>query len=118
MFEVIEGGRQEALLASQSPIPEADREDSEERPMEVIEATKAAATSEAMATGDNGVVFGNGNGVVVDGMEMEEENGLNGGHDDFILKTPAPSAAGDAMDVAEPPSSVGQGRIASRVNMI
>ena len=76
--------------------------------MEVIEATKAA-TSEAMATGDNGVVFGNGNGVVVDGMEMEEENGLNGGHDDFILKTPAPSAAADAMDVAEPPSSVGQG---------
>ena len=115
MFEVIEGGRQEALLASQSPIPEADREDSEERPMEVIEATKAAATaSEAMATGDNGVVFGNGNGVVVDGMEMEEENGLNGGHDDFILKTPAPSAAADAMDVAEP-SSVGQGWVTSRV---
>ena len=70
---MIEGGRQEALLASQSPIPEADREDSEERPMEVIEATKAAVTSEAMATGDNGVVFGNGNGVVVDGVEMEEE---------------------------------------------
>ena len=110
MFEVIEGGRQEALLASQSPIPEADREDSEERPMEVIEATKAA-TSEV--SGDNGVVFGNGNGVVVDGMEMEEENGLNGGHDDFILKTPAPSAAGDAMDVAEP-SSVGQGWVTSR----
>ena len=107
---MIEGGRQEALLASQSPIPEADREDSEERPMEVIEATKAATASEAMATGDNGVVFGNG-GVVVDGMEMEEENGLNGGHDDFILKTPAPSAA---MDVAEPPS-VGQGWVTSRV---
>ena len=52
---MIEGGRQEALLASQSPIPEADREDSEERPMEVIEATKAM-TSEA-ASGDNGVVF-------------------------------------------------------------
>ena len=103
---MIEGGRQEALLASQSPIPEADREDSEERPMEVIEATKAA-TSEAMPAGDNGVVFGNGNGgIIMDGMA--EENGLNGGHDDFILKTPAPNAAGDAMDVAEP-SSVGQG---------
>ena len=105
---MIEGGRQEALLASQSPIPEADREDSEERPMEVIEATKAATASEAMATGDNGVVFGNGNGVVVDGMEMEEENGLNGGHDDFILKTPAPAPVDAAMEVAEP-SSVGQG---------
>ena len=113
---MIEGGRQEALLASQSPIPEADREDSEERPMEVIEATKAATSEAAMATGDNGVVFGNGNGVVVDGMG-EEENGLNGGHDDFILKTPAPTAAGDAMDVAEP-SSDAQGWIASRVNMI
>ena len=107
---MIEGGRQEALLASQSPIPEADREDSEERPMEVIEATKAM-TSEA-ANGDNGVVFGNG-GVVVDGMgELGED--LNNGGDDFILKTPAPTAA---MDIVEPPS-VGQGWVTSRVNMI
>ena len=84
VFEVIEGGPQEALLSSQSPIPEADREDSEERPMEVMEAAKAVS-SEAM-TGDNGVVFGNG-AVVVGG----DEGDLNGG-DDFILKTPADNA--------------------------
>ena len=99
VFEVIEGGRQEALLSSQSPIPEADREDSEP-PMEVMEAAKAA-TSEAAAAapgGDNGVVFGNGG--IVDGDMMED--GLNGGGDDFILKTP--SSGGQLDELIKPPA--------------
>ena len=104
VFEVIEGGRQEALLSSQSPIPE-DREDgSEGGAMEVMEAAKAAASmSSEAATGDNGVVFGNG-GVVVGVGEEEEGGGLNGG-DDFILKTPA-NSADPSDELIKPPEPV------------
>ena len=88
VFEVIEGGRQA------DSIPE-DKEDSEERTMEVMEATKAASvSSEATAGGDNGVVFGNG------GLEDMDLNGGGGGADDFILKTPA-AADNDGAPVGQ-----------------